>query len=230
MEKIRVMLVDDQQLFLENLKTVLELTTDDIDVVGVAENGSQAIELLGEVTPDVILMDVRMPDMDGVEATRVIHRKDADIKILMLTTFDNDEYVTDAIEYGAEGYILKNIRPPELIASIRTVASGEVVLAPAIAHRILGRNTSDDAGRVDNESSGDELMRRFASLTEREIELVKLIAHAHSNREIAELVCISEQTAKNYISRVYSKLLVNKRSELMQQYYEIIKSLEDRST
>lgn len=208
--KIRLLLVDDQRLFVENLKTVLDLTTRDMHVVGIAANGEEAMRMVEELHPDVILMDVRMPVMDGVEATRRIALAHPEIRIVMLTTFDNDDYVHDALRYGARGYILKNIPPPELFASIRAVHSGGVHISNEVASRMVGSPIG----------GGEREAGPFAALTGREREIVDAIALAYSNRQIAERLHLTEQTVKNAISRIYAKLGVDSRSHLMRVYYE----------
>ena len=140
MKKIRLLLVDDQVLFVESLKSVLETKMDDIEVVGIARNGEQAIEAVEKHVPDIVLMDVRMPVMDGVEATRRVHDKYPDVRILVLTTFDEDKYVMDAIRHGALGYLLKDIPPSELIAAIRAVNEGASLVSPALLTKIFEDN------------------------------------------------------------------------------------------
>jgi DNA-binding NarL/FixJ family response regulator len=223
MKRIRILLVDDQQLFVENLKTVLDLTTQDIEVVAIARDGKEALEMMARHRPEIVLMDVRMPVMDGVEATKIIHQQYPNVKILMLTTFSNDDYVLDALNYGAHGYILKSIRAEELQAAIRTVSAGGVVIAPKVADKLFRRNAEEPKAVAAHDMSESERRRRLATLSEREAQLVSLISQAYSNREIAERMFISEQTVKNYSSRVYAKLGVSKRSQLMREYFHLIK-------
>lgn len=207
--RIRLLLVDDQRLFVESLKTVLDLTTQDMQVVGIASNGEEAVRLADELDPDMILMDVRMPVMDGVEATRRIAASHPEMRIVMLTTFDNDDYVHDALRSGARGYILKNIPPEELLASIRAVYTGGVHVSDRVASRIVGSS-----------ARGQEVASPFQVLTSREREVVDAIALAYSNRQIAARLHVSEQTVKNAITRIYAKLGVDSRSHLMRVYYE----------
>lgn len=224
MKRIRILLVDDQQLFVENLKTVLDLTTQDIEVVAIARDGKEALEMMARHEPEIVLMDVRMPVMDGVEATKIIHQQHPDVKILMLTTFSNDDYVLDALNHGAHGYILKSIRAEELQAAIRTVSAGGVVIAPKVADKLFRRSAEEPQALTAHDMSESERRRRLATLSEREAQLVSLISQAYSNREIAERMFISEQTVKNYSSRVYAKLGVAKRSQLMRQYFHLLRS------
>ena len=219
MRSIRVLLVDDQMLFVENLKTVLELTTDDIEVVGIAANGQEAIEQLDRDLADIVLMDVRMPVMDGVEATKIIREKKWDVRILMLTTFDNDDYVRDALRAGADGYILKNIPPQRLFESIRAMRSGGVLVAPEVAHKVVEWDDTSDPASAPS-GSVQRIRREFEALTERERRIIEHISLAYSNKEIAHRTCLSEQTVKNYISRIYSKLGISRRSQLMRLYNE----------
>ena len=137
MSRIRVLLADDQVLFVESLRTVLETRAEDFEVVGVAFNGREALQLVMEKHPDIILMDVRMPEMDGVEATKIIHETYPDIHVLMLTTFDDDEYVVEALNHGAAGYMLKDIPPADLIVSLRAVCKGSIIISPQVANKLL---------------------------------------------------------------------------------------------
>lgn len=220
MEAIRLLLVDDQQLFVENLKTVLELTAEDFEVTGIAANGRDALKLLETRKPEIVLMDVRMPVMDGVEATRAIRERGYDVKILMLTTFDNDDYVRDALKAGADGYILKNIPPQKLFDSIRAMRSGGVLISPEVAYKVAAWDNHSDAERANDPVERNAAQSVFESLSGREREIIEHIALAYTNREIADRMCISEQTVKNHITRVYSKLGVTRRAQLMKLYSE----------
>ncbi len=189
--KIRVVLVDDQVLFVESLKTVLEFRADDIEVVGTAHDGREALERVREVLPDLVLMDVRMPGMDGVEAARLLHAEFPLIKVVMLTTFDDDSYVREAMQYNAVGYILKNIPPEDLIGSIRAVRGGTIQVSPDVMEAILGR---------DRNSIAIDMFSR------REREILFLMSHGLDNTAIADRLFIAEQTVKNHISKIYGKL------------------------
>lgn len=215
MEKIKIVLVDDQALFLESLKMVLETRTEDIEVIGSASNGEEAIARVKELNPHIVLMDVRMPVMDGVEATRIIHREFPSVQIMMLTTFDNDEYVYEALHDGAIGYLLKDIPPEELISSIRAMRKGAVQLSPVVAAKLIEKAYGPK--KTPNVSDEDaHTIRLIESLSKREKEILKLIAKGHDNKEIAKTMFIAEQTVKNHVSTIYSKLEARDRIQAMQ--------------
>lgn len=218
MKKIRLLLVDDQVLFVESLKNVIETKTKDIEVVGIARNGQQAIDAVGELTPDIVLMDVRMPLMDGVEATRRIHNKFPEIRILVLTTFDEDRYVMNAIRHGALGYLLKDIPPSELIAAIRAVNEGASLVSPVLLTKIFGENSPPAMERIDGDKPWHE------RLSNREMEILELISEGYENRQIAEKLFIAEQTVRNYVSGIYAKIGVHSRLQAM----KIINSWKQR--
>jgi len=201
---LRVILVDDQILFAESLKNILEMRTEDIRVVGLAYNGQQAIELVKRKRVDVVLMDVRMPVLDGVEATRRILLDHPETRVIMLTTFDDDEYVHEALQYGAVGYLLKTIPPAELITSIRAVKHGTIQISPSVAKKLL------DSFQPNPENRGPEWLK---GLSAREREVLKLLSKGLSNRQIAERLFIAEQTVKNHLSVIYSKMDVHHRTE-----------------
>lgn len=216
MEKYRVMLVDDHDLFVNSLRMVLESRTDDIEVVGVARNGMEAVEMARSADPEVILMDVRMPLMNGVEATAIIHGRRPDIRIVMLTTYNDDDYVRSAMERGAVGYLLKNMRPGELIASIRVAKSGTIQICPEVAESVILReSTRAIISRKNDHQFSDDVAPLIAKLTPREHEVLLLLTKAYENRQIAQTLGISEQTAKNHIHMVYDKLFVSNRLELI---------------
>jgi DNA-binding NarL/FixJ family response regulator len=209
---ISVLLVDDQELFVRNLQIVLESRMGDVRVTGIAHDGSEAIRLIAQEEPDIVLMDVRMPEMDGVEATRVIHKRYPSVRIVMLTTFDDDEYVYEALGHGAVGYLLKNIPPEELFSSIRAVHNGAVLISPSVAEKLVQNRRKRQAPQTEATQSPSDLL---ATLTQREREILRLIALAYTNRQIAERLMIAEQTVKNHTSIIYSKMGVTKRMELM---------------
>jgi len=216
MKKIRVLLVDDQVLFVESLRTVLETRAADFEVVGVALSGREAIRLVVERHPDIILMDVRMPDMDGVEATRIIHEAYPDIHVLMLTTFDDDVYVVEALNHGAAGYMLKDIPPEDLIVSLRAVCSGSIIISPQVANKLLRNRESEppaEEGVVTPPPASGESFLRY--LSRREIEILRLIGQGADNVLIAKKLSIAEQTVKNHVSVIYSKLHVHNRMQAM---------------
>ena len=207
MSKIRVVLVDDQVLFVESLQTVLELRAGDIEVVGVAHDGQAGLELIRETRPDVVLMDVRMPGMDGVETTRRLHRELPDIKVVMLTTFDDDVYVREAMQYNAVGYILKNIPSSDLINSIRAVRNGTIQLSAGVMDKIVTRTSPrrEDTPPLPPEEIDPAVFSR------REREVLYLLSQGLDNTAIAEKLFIAEQTVKNQISKIYAKIGVHDR-------------------
>lgn len=208
--QINVLLVDDQRLFSENLKLMLETITEDIRVMAVAENGQKAIEFLETAYPDIILMDVRMPVLDGVKATKIIIEKHPDVKIVMLTTFVDDIYVQEALKYGAYGYLLKNIKPDDLIASLYAIDRGAVLMSPDILRKLVKKLDLESDQKPDNEDN--ELINKLGN---REREILKLISKGYNNKKIAEILFISEPTVRNYISSIYAKVGSNDRLEVI---------------
>jgi DNA-binding NarL/FixJ family response regulator len=209
---IRVLLCDDQALVRSGFRMILD-ARDDIEVVGEAQDGREAIELARETDPDVILMDVRMPDVDGVEATRRLVAAGSRARILILTTFDLDEYVYDALRAGASGFLLKDVHPAQLAEAIRVVAGGEALLAPSVTRRLLDRFAE----------TGPEEAKpppALESLTERELEVLKLLAGGLSNAELAERLFLSETTVKSHISSVLRKLDLRDRVQAVVLAYE----------
>lgn len=202
MNKIRILLVDDQILFAESLKTVLETRGENLEVVSIASNGKEAIKMNDIHKPDLILMDIRMPEMNGVEATKTIRENDSDVKIIMLTTFDDDEYIHDALEYGATGFLLKNTPPSELISSIYAARNGLVLISPSVAKHLTNGMGSNIKNKKKIEKSPDWLLK----LSKREKQVLQLLAQGMDNREIAETLYIAEQTVKNHVSLIYSKI------------------------
>ena len=208
MDKIQLLLVDDQKLFIESLKNVIERTDRSIEVIGVAHDGSQALELLKKNKPDIILMDVQMPNMDGVQATRNILNQYPDIKIVMLTTFDDDDYVRDALNYGAIGYLLKeNIMPEDLVNTIKLVKNGTFMMSPGIAEKIIKKSYYFD--NYSQESMPEKLLK----MNHNEKRILKLMMHGYDNIDIADQTCLANQTVKNYVSSIYNKLGVSNRAE-----------------
>lgn len=210
---IRVVLVDDQELVRTGLRTLAE-HDGDIKVVAEADNGSAGISAVSQHKPDVVLMDLRMPQMDGIAATRAIvaDRSLANVRVVVLTTFDEDENVLAAIRAGSAGYLLKDIAPAELRTAIRTVAAGDALLSPAITRKVMGTF----AGRPTASSRPDLL----DSLTDREREVLTRIGMGESNDEIGASLHISPATARTYVSRLLSKLSARDRSQLVILSYE----------
>ena len=216
MRRIKVLIVDDQLLFAGSLKVVIEgHGKDDMQVVGIAHNGEEAIAVVGKTMPDVVLMDVRMPVVDGVEATRIIHEHYSEIKIMMLTTFEDDDYVVGALNNGACGYVLKNIEPEELIDSIRAVHRGNLLLSSNVRMHLIGHHVQLGEGTteqlVGDDTQVDDILLRFSQLSRREAEVLNLMLRKLDNREIADRLFIAEQTVKNYVSQIYVKLGVDNR-------------------
>jgi DNA-binding NarL/FixJ family response regulator len=206
---IRVLVADDQALVRSGFRMILE-AREDIDVVGEAENGAEAVELARTLDPDVILMDVRMPEVDGVEATRRLAGSKA--RVLILTTFDLDEYVVDALRAGASGFLLKDVKPEQLVEAVRVVAAGDALLAPTVTRRLLDRF----AGAFPVEGPPPTL----DSLTARELEILRLLATGHSNAEIASELVVTEATVKTHVSSVLRKLGVRDRVQAVVIAYD----------
>jgi DNA-binding NarL/FixJ family response regulator len=219
MEEIKVALADDQVLFVDSLKTVLELSAEDITVVGIAVDGEEAVELVKTKHPDIVLMDVRMPKMDGVEATRIIQEHYPETQVMMLTTFDDDEYVLDALHYGAVGYILKNIPTSELVSSIRAIKNGTMQMSPTIAKKLV-EYAYNPASKKRSSHAG-EPPEWLSQLSEREKDVLRLLVQGYHNREIAEQLFISEQTVKNHLSVIYAKLGVDSRAQAIHLLSEL---------
>jgi DNA-binding NarL/FixJ family response regulator len=213
MERIKVLIADDQSLFLESLSTFLHNYAEDIDVVGLAKNGAEALEKAIELRPDIVLMDVHMPVMDGVEATGRLSESLPGVKILILSTYDEDEYVRKALSLGASGYLLKDISPTELIASIRALKSGAVQISPQIVAKLMKSLSAEEPSPVREIA---ERYEWFESLTRREREIFTLIATGYDNAQIAEELHLAEHTVRNHVSAIYSKLEVQDRFQIIQ--------------
>lgn len=210
---IRVLLVDDQQLVRTGFRMILADEAD-IEVVGEAANGSEAVARARELGPDVIVMDLRMPVMDGVEATRRLVA-DGHARILVLTTFDADEHAVEAIRAGASGFLLKDVPPDDFVRALRIIASGEALIAPSVTKRLLDRFArlavpADDAA-----------VARVGELSERELEVLKLVAQGRSNREIADALTLAEPTVKTHVSHLLGKLEQRDRAQLVILAYEV---------
>ena len=213
MEKIRLLIVDDQVLFLESLSTFLRNYAEDIEVVGLARNGREALDKAAALRPDIVLMDVHMPVMDGVEATGRLIERQPGVRILILSTYDEDEYVRKALKLGAAGYLLKDISPTELIASIRALKGGAVQISPQIVAKLMKSVIAEEP------SPAREIAERlewFKSLTPREREVFTLIATGYDNAQIAEELHMAEHTVRNHVSMIYSKLGVQDRFQIIQ--------------
>jgi DNA-binding NarL/FixJ family response regulator len=205
MESIRILIADDQIITRQGLHTLLS-SIPGIEIVGEAVNGAEAIELVAHLQPDVILMDLKMPVINGIEATRRIHRVSPHIAILVVTMFADDTSVFPAIRAGASGYLLKDADQAELLRAIQTVAAGGVIFSPGIARRVL---------QYLAELPPNAPPQAFDELTPRESEILELIAHGYSNAEIAERLVLSPKTVSNYVSNVLLKLQAADRTKLM---------------
>ena len=208
---VRVLVADDQALVRSGFRMILD-ERDDIEIAGEAEDGAEAVARAAELDPDVILMDVRMPVLDGVEATRRIVASGARARILVLTTFDLDEYVYAAVEAGASGFLLKDVRPDELVDAIRVVAAGNSLFGPAAARRLVERFARPAAAPPPSAA--------LEALTEREREILELLARGCSNAELAARLYLSEATVKTHVSAVLRKLGVRDRLQAVVAAYE----------
>jgi DNA-binding NarL/FixJ family response regulator len=213
---IRVLLVDDQPLMRAGFRMILE-ETDDIDVVGEAQDGAEAVRLAEELAPDVILMDVRMPGLDGIEATKRIMGRDGAARILVLTTFDLDEYAFSALRAGASGFLLKDVPIDELARGIRAVASGDAVVSPRITRRLLDAYAKHLPGRAEDGSGSPPALEQ---LTPREREVLVEVATGLSNTEIAERLVVSEATVKTHVGSILAKLRLRSRVQAVIFAYE----------
>jgi DNA-binding NarL/FixJ family response regulator len=198
---VRVLITDDQTLFRSGLARLLE-EDPRVQVVGQAVDGADAIKKVDALNPDVVLMDIKMPSLDGVEATRRITAEHPQIRVLVLTTFDADSYVLQALRSGASGYILKNSQPSAIVSSILAVVSGERVMASEVANRVLDMLTGTSTPK-----------EFYDGLTAREVEILKLLASGQANKQIAYHLRISEKTVRNHVSNMYAKLQIYDRSQ-----------------
>lgn len=210
---ISVVLVDDQALLRAGFRALIE-SEDDLDVVGEASDGREALEVIRRVKPDVVLMDIRMPGLDGLDATRALG-SDSDLagtKIIILTTFDLDEYVFEAVRLGASGFLVKDTEPVDLLAGIRAVAAGDALLSPGVTRRLIAEFATRSRATTD--------ARVLDPLTEREREIVGLVGEGLSNDEIAARLFLSPATAKTHVSRAMIKLHARDRAQLVVIAYE----------
>ena len=207
----RVVVADDQALMRGGFRMILD-AQDDLEVVGEAIDGADAVRAFERLHPDVVVMDVRMPTMDGIEATRRITALDAAAKVLILTTFDLDEYVYEALRAGASGFLLKDRPPEELVAAVRVVAAGEALLAPSVTRRLIAEFASRPAQTVQSEGLDE--------LTEREREVLVLMAQGASNAEIARRLFVAETTVKTHVGHVLHKLGLRDRAQAVVLAYE----------
>ena len=212
---ITILIVDDQQLLRLGFRMIFEAEPD-LEVVGEAGDGTEAVRLTGQTSPDVVLMDVRMPRTSGIEATEQIVAKYPGSRVLVLTTFDLDEYAFAALRAGANGFLLKNSEPAELLSAIRTVARGDAVVAPRVTRRLLEKFASQLPAGPDDQAEDP----RLGLLTEREREVLTEVAHGLSNAEIAERLYLSEATVKTHVGRILPKLGLRGRVQAVVFAYE----------
>ena len=211
---IRVLLVDDQQMVRAGFRMILA-DEEDIEVVGEASNGSEALDAVATAQPDVVVMDIRMPVMDGVEATRRLVEAEDGPRVLVLTTFDADEHVVHALRAGASGFLLKDVPPADFVRALRTIAGGEALIAPSVTRRLLDRFAKLSV------PADEAYAERLRELTDREREVLQLVAHGLSNREIAERLVIAEPTVKTHVSHLLLKLDLRDRAQLVVLAYEV---------
>ena len=219
---ISVLLADDQPLLRRGFRMILEAEPG-LTVAGEAGDGAEAVELAGRVRPDVVLMDIRMPGTDGIEATRRITAAEPGVRVLVLTTFDLDEYAFGALRAGASGFLLKDVRPHELVAAVRTVASGDAVVSPRVTRRLLeeyAQQLPDGDAAVDADADRASRYPQLSSLTEREREVLAVVAQGLSNTEIAASLFVSETTVKSHVGRILAKLGLRDRVQIVVLAYE----------
>jgi DNA-binding NarL/FixJ family response regulator len=212
-----ILLVDDQPMLRMGYRMILDAQPD-LTVVGEAENGLEAIELTDRLEPDVVLMDVRMPGLDGVQATERIVASGSDSRIIILTTFDLDEYAYGALRAGASGFLLKDAPPPDMLSAIRAVATGDAVVAPSVTRRLLSQFVQHLPDP--NHKTPGDAAERVESLTPRERELLVEVARGLSNAEIADRLVLSEATVKTHIGRILAKLGLRDRVQIVVFAYE----------
>lgn len=211
---VRVVLADDQPLVRSGLR-VLMADHPDLEVVGEAATGAEAVQLVRNVRPDVVVMDIRMPGMDGIEATRQVTAGPATTRVLMLTTFDDDDHVYGALRAGASGFVVKDMELDDILAAIRVVAAGDALIAPSVTRRLI----ADFVGRP--AAAPERPPRPVEGLTEREWEVLTLVGRGRSNSEIAEELFITVATAKSHVSRLFAKLGARDRVHLVITAYEV---------
>lgn len=212
---IKILIVDDQSLFREALKTLLGTSTD-FEIVGDCSNGEEALRMVLQYSPDIVLMDLRMPIMDGVEATRRILQMNKATRVIVLTTFDDDENVFDALRAGAVGYLLKDVSSDKLAEAIRAANQGEYFLLPSITAKVVS-----EFSRISKPAPKNQDTFLPDPLSPREVEIIRLVATGASNKEIAEKLVISEGTVKNHLSSILSKLSVRDRMQAVLKAKEL---------
>lgn len=214
--KIKVLLADDQSILADGIKSVLS-SCDEFEIVGIAHDGFEALELVEKTLPDVVLMDIRMPNMNGVIATQEVKRRHPETKVLILTTFDDSDYILNAINNGASGYLLKDTSAAALIDAIKNAYAGDTILPAKIAKRIA------DAARLVSNDREIKLKRAF-SLSDRETEIALMIYEGFTNKQVASALKLTDGTARNYISSIYVKLGADNRTKAVEKMRKTIQS------
>lgn len=212
--KIKVLLADDQAILADGIKSVLS-SCGEIEVVGIAQDGFEALRLLEETSPDVVLMDIRMPNMNGVIATQEIKRRRPEVKVVILTTFDDSDYILNAINNGASGYLLKDTSAAALIDAIKNAYAGDTILPAKIARRIA------DAARMVKSDREIKLRREFG-FSERETEIALMICEGFTNKQVATALKLTDGTARNYISAIYEKLGCSGRTQAAEKMHAVL--------
>jgi DNA-binding NarL/FixJ family response regulator len=210
-DRVRVLLVDDDDLMRAGLRSVLS-SDDTIEIAGEAGDGGEALDRVRETEPHVVLMDIRMPGVDGISATREVLAGSVDVKVVVLTTFEDDDYIFDALSAGASGFLLKRTKPEELISAIHAVADGDSLLSPSVTRRVIDRMATQPVAGLPG--------ARLEKLTPRELEVLELIGRGLSNREIAESFVIEESTVKTHVKRILMKLGLRDRVQAVILAYE----------
>ncbi len=206
---IKVLIADDQAILADGIKSVLS-SCGELEVVGISQDGMQAVEAVEKYAPDVVLMDIRMPNMNGVIATQQIKKRHPQTKVLILTTFDDSDYILDAINYGASGYLLKDVSSAALIDAVKNAYAGDTILPAKIARRIA------DAARMVSTDREIKLKRQFG-FSEREVEIAIMLYEGFTNKQIASALKLSDGTSRNYISAIYEKIGVSSRAEAVEK-------------
>ncbi|MEZ0106922.1 DNA-binding NarL/FixJ family response regulator [Catenulispora sp. EB89] len=214
----RVLIADDQSLVRTGFRMIL--TANGIEVLGEVSDGLEAVEAAARLKPDVVLMDIRMPNLDGLEAARRILAADPRIRILMLTTFDLDEYVYEALAAGASGFLLKDVTPEHLVASVRLVDTGDALLAPSITRRLVEKFAAPAADSAGTPPRTPAVHRDLAALTPRELEILTLLGRGLSNTELAAHLVLSEATVKTHVAHIFTKLSLRDRAQAVVVAYE----------
>lgn len=210
---IKVMIVDDQEIVREGLKMILSLH-EEIEIIGEASNGEELLKLIETKTPEVVLMDIRMPVMNGIEATKLMKEKYPNVKIIILTTFNEDEYIFEGLKNGADSYILKDSGSKEILTAIKSVIQGEMLLNPKVTAKVV--NALNSLKPVsESKDDNNEKKKLLETLTPRELEVAKHVLEGKNNKEIAQDLFVTEGTVKNYVSRILEKLELKSRTELV---------------